>query len=95
MPENVRPGNQGHQTVHAVVLRRKQDLLKTVRSFLRQKEVVEEELEHLKRTLDMINYKCWYYEQAMKDGNEERLQKMIPDKLPEEIQKLYDHAHEK
>jgi DNA-binding transcriptional MerR regulator len=63
--------------------------------FLRQKEVVEEELEHLKRTLDMINYKCWYYEQAMKDGNEERLQKMIPDKLPEEIQKLYDHAHEK
>ena len=63
--------------------------------FLRQKEVVVVELEHLKRTLDMINYKCWYYEQAMKDGNEERLQKMIPDKLPEEIQKLYDHAHEK
>ena len=28
--------------------------------FLRQKEVVVVELEHLKRTLDMINYKCWY-----------------------------------
>ena len=31
----------------------------------------------------------------MKDGNEDRLHEMIPDHLPEEIQKLYDHAHER
>ena len=51
------------------------------------------EIEHLSRVLDMIKFKCWYYEQAMQDGNEDRVHSMIPDKLPEDIQKMYDHAH--
>lgn len=62
--------------------------------FLRQKEIVENEIHKLERTLDMINYKCWYYEQAVSDGNEDRLNEMLPDHLPEEIQTMYDHAHE-
>lgn len=62
--------------------------------FLRQKEAVEAQIRHLNQTLDMIRYKCWYYEQAIRDGNEENLLAMLPDKLPKEIQMLYDHAHE-
>jgi hypothetical protein len=42
----------------------------------------------------MIRFKCWYYEQAIRDGNEDRLNMMLPDHLPEEIQSLYDHAHD-
>ena len=49
----------------------------------------------LEKTLDMLRFKCWYYEQAMQDGSEERIQKMLPDHLPKDIQQLYDHAHEK
>ena len=63
--------------------------------FQKRKAAVEAELEQMKRVLDMICFKCWYYEQAMKDGNEERLSQMLPDRLPEEIQAMYDHAHEK
>lgn len=62
--------------------------------FLRQKELMEAEIEKMERTLDMLRFKCWYYEQAIKDGNEERLNEMLPDHLPKEIQVLYDHAHE-
>lgn len=62
--------------------------------FLRQKETVEKEIQRMEKVLDMIRFKCWYYEQAMKDGNEDRLHEMLPDRLPEEIQELYDHAHE-
>lgn len=62
--------------------------------FLRQKEIVENEIHKLERTLDMISYKCWYYEQAVKDGNENRLNELLPDHLPEEIQAAYDRAHE-
>ncbi len=62
--------------------------------FLHQKEVVEQQMEQLSRTLDMIRYKCWYYETALADGSEENLSHMLPDHLPAEIQKLYDHAHE-
>lgn len=52
-------------------------------------------MRQLEKTLDMLRFKCWYYEQAMQDGNEERIQKMLPDHLPKDIQQLYDHAHEK
>ena len=62
--------------------------------FLRQKETVEAEIRALERTLDMLRFKCWYYEQAIQDGNEDRIHAMLPDKLPEEIQVLYDHARE-
>ena len=43
----------------------------------------------MERTLALINYKCWYYEEALKDGNEERLQKMSPEDMPEEIREAY------
>ena len=61
--------------------------------FEKQKEIVEAEIEHMNKVLDMIKFKCWYYEQALQDGNEDRVHGMIPDKLPENIQKMYDHAH--
>ncbi len=61
--------------------------------FEKQKETVEAEIEHLSRVLDMLKFKCWYYEQAINDGGEERLRNMLPDKLPEDIQRAYDHAH--
>lgn len=62
--------------------------------FLRRKEIVEEEIRKMNRVLYMINFKCWYYEQAIKDGNEDRLNQMIPDNLPEEIKDVYARAHE-
>lgn len=60
--------------------------------FQRQKKTVEEEIARMEKVLDMIRFKCWYYEEAIKDGNEERIKEMMPDHLPEEIQEIYDHA---
>lgn len=61
--------------------------------FLKQKEQVEAEIARLNRVMDMINYKCWYYEQAIIDGNEDRLSSMKPQEMPEEIRKAYENAH--
>ena len=61
--------------------------------FLNQKEVVEAEIRRLEKVLDMLRFKCWYYEQALKDGNEDRLNEMLPDKLPGEMQAIYNRAH--
>ena len=47
----------------------------------------------LNRTLDMLKFKCWYYKQAIRDGNEEKLAAMIPDELPEDIRAIYDSSH--
>lgn len=62
--------------------------------FLHQKEAVEREIQRMEKVLDMLRFKCWYYDQAIKDGNEDRLNEMLPDNLPKEIQIMYDHAHE-
>ena len=61
--------------------------------FERQKAHMEEEIARMNRTLDMLKFKCWYYEQAIKDGGEDRLKALIPDRLPEGIRKAYENAH--
>jgi len=61
--------------------------------FEARKKIVEAELIRMQRTLDMLKFKCWYYDTAIQDGNEDRLNEMIPNNLPSEIQKLYDNAH--
>ena len=46
---------------------------KRLELFLHQRKAVEEKIEKLEKVLDMIQFKCWYYEQALADGNEDRL----------------------
>lgn len=67
---------------------------KRLELFLQQKAAVEQEMEKLQKVLDMLCFKCWYYTQAIQDGNEIRLAEMLPNHLPPEIQKLYDNAHD-
>lgn len=61
--------------------------------FLRQKEQVEAEIERMNHVLEMIKYKCWYYDQAILDGNEDRLQHLQPEDMPADIRRSYEIAH--
>ena len=61
--------------------------------FETRKEAVIAEIKHLEKTLAMLEFKCWYYDKAIADGNEDCINAMIPDKLPKNIQKLYNKAH--
>ncbi len=59
----------------------------------KQKERVETEIRQLHKTLDMLRYKCWYYSQAMEDGNEEAARSLTPGGLPEDIRRAYENSH--
>ena len=61
--------------------------------FEERKAHMEAEIAHMNRALNMLKFKCWYYEQAIKGGSEDRLKELIPDHLPEEIRKAYENAH--
>ena len=61
--------------------------------FDQQRKIVEAEIAHMNRVLDMLKFKCWYYEQAMQDGCEDRVKELIPDHLPDGIRRAYDNAH--
>lgn len=38
--------------------------------FLERKHIVETEIEALQKTLEVINYKCWYYKTSIEAGTE-------------------------
>ena len=61
--------------------------------FETRKKAVEAEIMQLQKTLDMLRYKCWYYETAITDKGEERINAMLPNHLPPNIQELYDSMH--
>ena len=61
--------------------------------FEKQRETLEAEIAHMNQVLDMLKFKCWYYEQAAQDGSEDRVRSMIPNGLPEDVRKAYENAH--
>mgnify|MGYP000754994428 FL=1 len=63
--------------------------------FETQRAAVEAEIERLERVLDMLRFKCWYYTEAMHDGNEDRLARMQPKDMPEDVRGAYLRAHGK
>ena len=49
-----------------------------LRLFLRQRAALEERMEELRRTLETVDYKCWFYETAQAAGSTD-----VPQNLPE------------
>lgn len=60
---------------------------------LEQKEKTENEIKRMERVLDMLKFKSWYYEQAIKDGNEDRLNPIRLQDMPDDIRRAYENAH--
>ncbi len=61
--------------------------------FLKQKENIEAKIKELQKALNMINYKCWYYTQAEKDGNEKRMKNITLKEMPKEIREIWKNVH--
>lgn len=62
--------------------------------FVKQKEEVLQEIENLQKVLSMLNYKCWYYDQAIDKNDEAYVQALSFNQLPLQIQQYYQHSHE-
>ena len=62
--------------------------------FVKQKKEVLQEMEKLQKVLSMLNYKCWYYDQAIEKNDEAYVQALSFYQLPPQIQQYYKHSHE-
>ena len=51
--------------------------------FRRQRQVLLDQIEELKHTLQMVDYKCWYYETAKKAGTVEVLRNTAAEDIPQ------------
>ena len=62
--------------------------------FEKQKEEVLQEMEKLQKVLSMLNYKCWYYDQAIEKNDEAYVQALSFNQFPPQIQQYYKHSQE-
>ena len=66
---------------------------KRLNLFKKQKENVLSEIARLQETLNLIEYKEWYYTQALKDGTEQYVKNMPLEKIPKEVQEEFKKCH--
>ena len=70
-----------------------QTILNRKNMFFKQRENVIKQIKELESTLNMLNYKCWYYTKALEDGTEKRVKNITLNDIPDEIKKYYIEAH--
>ena len=56
----------------------------------RQREIVRGQMAQLQKTLDLLNYKCWYYETAKTTGTIDTPRNMDDKDVPEKFRKIRD-----
>lgn len=56
--------------------------------FRHQRQVLEQQMEELRHTMQMVDYKCWYYETAKAAGTVEVPQKMPLSEVPERFRQI-------
>ena len=61
--------------------------------FLETEQRVKKQIESLNRTLDMIQFKKWYYTTAIKNNSERSVRDISYDEMPDEIKELYSKTH--
>ena len=59
----------------------------------KQKKAVERQIEETQKMLDMLNYKCWYYDTACAEHTEAKVKNIKPQEMPEEIRAKYERTH--
>ena len=62
--------------------------------FETQKKRVEEEIERMNKVLDMLKFKCWYYDEAIKKGNEDKRSSFPAADMPDDIKQAYLNSHD-
>ena len=53
--------------------------------FRHQREVLQQQMEELRRTMSIVDYKCWYYETAQATGTIDTPKYMPLDEVPEQF----------
>lgn len=63
-------------------------LTKRLALFQARRDAVKEQMKDMQETLDLLEFKCWYYEQAIQDGSEERVRFLPLDEIPGQYRKI-------
>lgn len=59
--------------------------------FQKQRERLQKQMNDLQNTLDILDYKCWYYETAKKKGSVEAVRNLPYEEIPENLRPVKDN----
>ena len=68
-----------------MVRRGDESLSERLELFRTRKEAVKKQFVELQETLDLLEYKCWYYEEAIRLGSDKPLKNLTADDVPEQF----------
>lgn len=66
---------------------------KRLKLFLKQKEIIENQISELQDTLNTIDFKCWYYQTAKDYGTTTVPQNMSIEEIPEKFREVREKLH--
>ena len=52
--------------------------------FRTRRDSVKKQIADLQETLDYLEFKCWYYEEAIQDGTESKVRSLTVDAIPDQ-----------
>ena len=56
--------------------------------FRKQKQILQKQMENLQQTMDVLDFKCWYYEVAEKAGTTDIPKNMLLEEIPEKYRNV-------
>lgn len=66
---------------------------KRLNMFNEQEKNILSQIESLKKSLDLVHFKQWYYTTAKEQGTEKNVRNMPLEDMPESIRNLYNRTH--
>lgn len=87
VPEGHRHVPEGHPPVHRPGYGGDATIQARLEIFQSRREAVREQMRQLRETLDLLDFKCWYYETARAAGTTAVPREMPPEEIPEQYRK--------
>ncbi len=63
-------------------------LTKRLTLFQTRRDAVKKQIKDMQETLNLLEFKCWYYEQAIQDGTEEKVRSLSLDEIPAQYKNI-------
>lgn len=61
---------------------------KRLELFEKRRTILENQIAEMQKTLKILDYKCWYYQTAKKEGSTEAVDNMPLNEMPEEMAEI-------
>ena len=72
----------------AMALKGDETIDERLKMFQHQREVLQAQMDELRHTMDVVDYKCWYYETAKAAGSLEALHTIALEDVPERFRAI-------